>query len=176
MGLGENTSILDGGLPQWKKENKPVTSEVRKIKRGKIIIKNPQTVDVVDINFVKEKLDDPGYQIVDARTEGFYSGEDESYTRPGHIEGATNIPFTSLFTDDVPYLFKPEEELRKIFADAYVDENTNIICYCHIGQQASLVFFIAKYLGYNNVQLYDGSYEEWDKRNDLPVTGAVKKN
>jgi len=176
MGLGENTSILNGGLPQWEKEYRPVTSEVKKIKRGKINIEDPQKGDVVDIDFVEKILSDPNYQIIDARTEGFYSGEDESYTRPGHIEGATNIPFTSLVSDDAPYLFRPEEELRKIFTDAYVDENKNIICYCHIGQQASLVFFVAKYLGYNNAQLYDGSYEEWDKRNDLPVIGAVKKN
>ena len=175
MGLGKNTSILDGGLMQWEKENRPVTSEVKKIKRGKITVTNPNKDDVVDVKFVEEKLDDPHYQIVDARTEDFYSGNDERYTRPGHIAGATNIPFTSLTTESAPYLFKSKEELRKIFADANVDGSKNIICYCHIGQQACLVFFISKYLGYNNVQLYDGSYEEWDKRNDLPVIGAVKR-
>jgi thiosulfate/3-mercaptopyruvate sulfurtransferase len=175
IGLGENTSILDGGLPQWQKENRPVTSEVSKIKKGKITVDNPETNDVVDINFIKGKLNDPHYQIVDARTENYYSGTDTNYTRPGHIPGATNIPFPSLTTEAVPYLFKSKDELKKIFADANVDGSRNVICYCHIGQQASLVFFIAKYLGYNNVQLFDGSYEEWDKRTDLPVIGAVKK-
>jgi thiosulfate/3-mercaptopyruvate sulfurtransferase len=175
MGLGKNTSILDGGLPQWQKENRTVTNEIKKVKRGNITVENPDANDVVDINFIKGKLDDPHYQIVDARTENFYSGTDTNYTRPGHIPGATNIPFPSLTTEEVPYLFKSKDELRKIFADANVDGSKNVICYCHIGQQASLVFFIAKYLDYNNIQLFDGSYEEWDKRTDLPVIGAVKK-
>ena len=175
MGFGDNTSILDGGLLQWQKESRTVTSEIKKVKKGKINVQNPHKDAVVDVSFVEKKLNDPQYQLVDARTEDYYSGTDTNYTRPGHVVGATNIPFTSLTSEDPPYLFKPEKELRKIFADANVDGSKNVICYCHIGQQASLVFFIAKYLGYNNIQLYDGSYQEWDKRTDLPVIGAVKK-
>lgn len=176
MGLGENTSILDGGLPEWKKENLPVTSEQTKIKKGKIKITDQKKDDVVDVDYVAGNLDNPQVQIIDARTENFYSGVDTNYTRPGHIRGATNIPFTSITTDNMPYLFKPKDELKKIFNNAGANENKTIICYCHIGQQASLVFFTAKYLGYKNVHLYDGSYQEWDKRIDLPVIGAVKRN
>ena len=96
MGLGENTSILNGGLPEWKKENLPLTSEKTKIKKGKIIITHPNKNAVVDVNYVEKNLNNPEVQIVDARTEDFYSGTDTSYDRPGHITGATNIPFTSL--------------------------------------------------------------------------------
>ncbi|HKI79358.1 MAG TPA: sulfurtransferase [Ignavibacteriaceae bacterium] len=175
MGLGNNTSILDGGLPQWKKENRKVTSEILKTKRGKITISNPDKDVVVDINYVEKNLDNPKVQIVDARTENFYTGADTNYSRPGHISGATNIPFPSITSEDAPYLFKSKEELKKIFEDANVKDGKSVICYCHIGQQASLVFFVAKYLGYD-AHLYDGSYQEWDKRTDLPVIGAVKRN
>ncbi len=174
MGLGENTSILDGGLLQWKKENLPVTSEKTKIKKGKIIITHPDKDAVVDVNYVEKNLNNPKVQIVDARTENYYSGVDTNYNRPGHIAGATNISFTSLTTENPPYLFKSVDDLKKIFSDANAGIGKTIVCYCHIGQQASLVYFIAKYLGYN-AKLYDGSYQEWDKRNDLPVIGAVKR-
>lgn len=174
MGLGENTSILDGGLPEWKKENLSVTSERTKIRKGKITIAHPDKGAVVDVNFVKKNLNNPKIQIVDARTENFYSGVDTSYSRPGHIAGATNIPFTSLTTSIPPYLFKSKDELEKIYSDANVSKDKTVVCYCHIGQQASLDYFIAKYLGYN-AKLYDGSYEEWDKRSDLPIIGAVKR-
>ena len=174
MGLGESTSILDGGLPEWKKENLPVTSEKTKIKKGKITVAHPNKGAVVNVNYVVKNLDNPEVQIVDARTENFYSGEDTSYSRPGHIAGATNIPFTSLTTENPPYVFKSENDLKRIFSDANAGSGKTIVSYCHIGQQASLVYFIARYLGYN-AKLYDGSYQEWDKRKDLPVIGAVKR-
>lgn len=175
MALAANTSILDGGILKWEEEKRPVTSEVKKVKRGKITVEKPNTDVIVDIDIVAKALDDPAYQIVDARTENYYSGTAEGYTRPGHITGATNIPYPSLTTEDEPYSFKSEEELKKIFADANVAGSTKIISYCHVGQEATLVFFIAKYLGYTNVQLYDGSFQEWDERTDLPVTGPVKR-
>ena len=174
MGFGGNTSILDGGLPEWEKEKLSVTSEKTKIKRGKIKITHPDKGAVVDVNYVEKNLNNPNIQVVDARTENFYSGVDTSYNRPGHIAGATNIPFTSLTTDNPPYLFKSKDELEKIYSNANVSNGKTIVCYCHIGQQASLVYFIAKYLGYK-AKLYDGSYQEWDKRKDLPVIGPVKR-
>ena len=174
MGLGENTSILDGGLPEWEKENRPLTNKVPKTKKGKIIVTNPHKEIIADVDFVAKNLNNPAIQVVDARTENFYSGEDTSYSRPGHIAGATNIPFTSLTTDRTPYLFKSKDELKKIYNNAGVREGKTMVDYCHIGQQGSLVYFIARYLGYD-AKLYDGSYEEWDEKTDLPVIGAVKR-
>ena len=86
MGLGESTSILDGGLPEWKKENLPVTSEKTKIKKGKITVAHANKGAVVNVNYVVKNLDNPEVQIVDARTENFYSGEDTSYSRPGQMQ------------------------------------------------------------------------------------------
>jgi thiosulfate/3-mercaptopyruvate sulfurtransferase len=174
MGFGENTSILDGGLPEWKKENLPLTSEKSKVKKGRITITLLNKDAVVDVNYVEKNLNNPEVQIVDARTEDFYAGSDTSYDRPGHITGATNIPFTSLTTVNPPYLFKSKNELEQIYSNANVSNYKTVVSYCHIGQQASLVYFIARYLGYK-AKLYDGSYQEWDKRTDLPVIGAVKR-
>jgi thiosulfate/3-mercaptopyruvate sulfurtransferase len=43
-----------------------------------------------------------------------------------------------------------------------------VATYCHIGQQASLLYFVARYLGYD-AHLYDGSFEDWSHRSELPV-------
>jgi thiosulfate/3-mercaptopyruvate sulfurtransferase len=64
--------------------------------------------------------------------------------------------------------FKTEEALRQIFSNAGVKQSDTVATYCHIGQQASLLYFVAKYLGYD-AHLYDGSFDEWSKRADLPV-------
>jgi len=174
MGFGDKTSILDGGLPQWLKENREVTAKPTIEKRGNIKTARAHPDIIAGVDYVAQNVDNPALQIIDARTENYYSGADTNYTRPGHIKGATSIPFPSLTTDNEPYLFKSKEELKKIFDNANPNNSKNIICYCHIGQQATLVYFIGSYLGYN-MKLYDGSYQEWDKKADLPVMGAVKR-
>ena len=66
--------------------------------------------------------------------------------------------------------------MRAAFTKAGVKPGDTVITYCHIGQQATAVLFAARTLGYK-VMLYDGSFEDWSRR-DLPVDNpsAIKKN
>ena len=41
-----------------------------------------------------------------------------------------------------------------------------------IGQQASLLYFVARYLRYD-AHLYDGSFQDWSNRSELPVEKSV---
>jgi 3-mercaptopyruvate sulfurtransferase SseA len=36
-----------------------------------------------------------------------------------------------------------------------------VVTYCHSGMQASFDYFVARYVGYPDVRLYDGSAVEW---------------
>jgi thiosulfate/3-mercaptopyruvate sulfurtransferase len=166
LGLGERTSILDGGLPAWMAQKRPVTTEVTSIKAGNFT-PHPNPKLVVDANWVSANLNKPGVAILDARDAKFYTGESAgSMPRAGHIPSAKSIPFGSLVEDSNK--FKSEEALRQIFVNAGVKQNDSVATYCHIGQQASLLYFVAKYLGYD-AHLYDGSFDDWSKRADLPV-------
>jgi thiosulfate/3-mercaptopyruvate sulfurtransferase len=60
------------------------------------------------------------------------------------------------------------ETLRQLFDAAGVKPNDSVTTYCHIGQQASLLYFVARYLGYD-AHLYDGSFEDWSHHPELPV-------
>lgn len=167
LGLGDRTSILDGGLPAWRAEGRPVTSDVSEAKPGKL---NPRPNNqlVVDAAWVNANLNKSGAAILDARAPQFYSGAEVGrMPRGGHIPNAKNIPFSSL-VEDSNNKFKRGAALRQLFDSADVNKNDTVATYCHIGQQASLLYFAARYLGYD-AHLYDGSFEDWSRRSELPV-------
>jgi thiosulfate/3-mercaptopyruvate sulfurtransferase len=167
LGLGDRTSILDGGLPAWRAEGRPVTAELREPKRGSFTPR-PNTKLVVDAAWVSANLNKPGVAILDARAAKFYTGaEAGQMPRAGHIPSAKNIPFSSV-VEDPTNKFKSVEALRGLFNTAGVKQRDTVTTYCHIGQQASLLYFVARYLGYE-AHLYDGSFEDWSHRPELPV-------
>jgi len=166
MGLGRQTSILDGGLKTWQAESRPVSTETPEIAAGKLTL-CPQSDVVVDVAYVSANLHQPGTQIVDARLPSFYTGaETPKGQRTGHVPGAVNVPFSSLLDDQGK--FKSIDTLKAQFAAAGVKSGERVVSYCHIGQQGSVVYFIARYLGYD-ARLYDGSYEDWSAHTELPV-------
>lgn len=174
LGFGDKTSILDGGLPAWRAENKPVTTEVKQAKPGHFT-PHPNAKLVVDYAWVSSNLSKPGVAILDARAAKFYSGEDAGQMpRAGHIPHAKSIPFSTL-VEDSTNKFKSAEALRALFAGAGVKQNDSVATYCHIGQQASLLYFVARYLGYD-AHLYDGSFQDWSNRSDLPVEKSPEVN
>lgn len=167
IGLGDRTSILDGGLPAWLAEGRPVTTEVPTPSPGKLT-PHPNPHLVVDAAWVNAHLSKPGVMVLDARASKFYTGEDAGrMSRAGHIPGAKSIPFSSL-VEDADNKFKSATALRQLFSTAGVKQGDSVTTYCHVGQQASLLYFVARYLGYE-AHLYDGSFEDWSNRKELPV-------
>ena len=173
LGLGDCTSVLDGGLPAWIAAKQPVTAEVSTPKPGSFT-PHPNPKLVVDAAWVSGNINKPGVAILDARDAKFYTGESAgSMPRAGHIPSAKSIPFGTLVEDSNK--FKSPDALRALFNTAGVKPKDSIATYCHIGQQASLLYFVARYLGYD-AHLYDGSFDDWSKRADLPVEKSAGPN
>ena len=169
-GLGDRTSVLDGGLGAWTRAGHPVTTEVPAPRAGQLA---PLTIRpmVVDGDYVRARLETPGVKIVDGRTTAFYAGEQtggsaDARHKTGHIAGAGSVPFSSVVDETLQW--KPAAELRALFDAAGVKPGDTVIAYCHIGQQATAAIFAARTLGHP-VLLYDGSFEDWSKRADAPV-------
>jgi thiosulfate/3-mercaptopyruvate sulfurtransferase len=77
-----------------------------------------------------------------------------------------NIPFTAVV--DASLRLKDKATLQSLFSQAGVKPNQMVVTYCHIGQQASLLYLVARYLGFD-ARMYDGSFTEWSSRPELPV-------
>lgn len=167
LGLGDRTSILNGGMGAWKAAGHQVTADVPTVAKGRLTPK-PRAELVVDQAWVKAHLGDKKVAVLDARTEQFYAGTSAGdQMRVGHIPGAKSLPFAKLVVD--PQLtFVDADTMRQLFRGADAASGDTVVPYCHIGQQASLVYFAARYLGYD-VRLYDGSFQEWSRNADLPV-------
>jgi thiosulfate/3-mercaptopyruvate sulfurtransferase len=172
-GLGAHAQLLDGGLPAWKKEGRPTTTEVPAVTPGKLAPLKMKPL-VVDADFVKNHLNAKGYSIVDARAPAFYSGEMKGGSpakphKPGHIAGAKSVPFNSITSSDLKMLSAADLEAR--FKAAGVRKGDTVVTYCHVGQQASATLLAARSLGYK-VLLYDGSYEDWSRKDGPTETSA----
>ena len=166
MGLGAHTSILNGGTPVWQAEGRPVSAEVRKVTRGKLE-PCPQSDVIASLEYVRSNLHHAGLDIVDARAPEFYSGARiPQGQRAGHIPGASNITFSTLVDEKGRLL--AADAIQAKFRAAGIKSGDRVISYCHIGQQASLIYFVARYLGYD-ARLFDGSWEDWSRHADLPA-------
>jgi len=173
MGLGPQTSVLNGSLPAWKGENRTLAKGAEKLPAPGKLQPCAQNDVIANLDYVKSNLHTPGVRIVDARDPKVYSGENErAGTSAGHIEGAANVYYNDML--DEKGVLKPVDQLRKAFTDAGIKPGDRVVTYCFIGQQASALYTVARYLGYD-ASLYDGSMDEWTKHPELPIENPHKK-
>ncbi|HEX2277841.1 MAG TPA: sulfurtransferase, partial [Candidatus Tectomicrobia bacterium] len=164
----DKTKVLNGGWNKWTKEKRPVTTEVPPPQPVQFSV----NTDSGEICLVEELLVDmkrPNVVIVDARSPAEYSGFDVQAKRGGHIPGALNIDWVRNVTNDALKTFKPAPELRKMYEAAGVTPDKEIIVHCHTGVRAAHTIFTLTLLGYNRLRNYDGSWQEWGNRSDLPI-------
>jgi thiosulfate/3-mercaptopyruvate sulfurtransferase len=167
LGLGGRASILNGGLVAWQAAHKTVTADVRPPAKGSIT-PAPRKEIVADAAWVRSHLNQPAVTIIDARNHEFYNGsKSDGNPRSGHIPGATNLVYLDVIDQD-NNKFKSTDALKDLFQTAGLKPGNLMVSYCHIGQRATVLYFTAKMLGYDT-KMYDGSWEDWSHRQDLPI-------
>jgi thiosulfate/3-mercaptopyruvate sulfurtransferase len=166
LGLGDRSSILDGGLEAWKASGRARSDVPGSPEPGRITAR-PRLDRRVDGEFVLARGAGEGVTLLDARRAASYDGSrPEMEGRVGHIPGAASLHYARLYTEDG--MLRPTPELRALFAEAGYSDGDQVVAYCHIGYWASAVVFAARTLGMD-ARLYDGSMTEWAQDPDLPL-------
>ena len=153
----ENVKLLDGNLEAWKEGRKPVTKNPSFPKKCKVpaVLNTESVIAMAD---VKSKMKSANVVLVDARKDTYFNGTDAKSN--GHIPGAVSIPSEALKDDKG--LLKSADDLKKLFESKGVTKDKEVILYCQTSTRAGLTYMVLKtVLGYSNLKVYDGAYNEW---------------
>lgn len=165
----DNIAVLDGGLPKWLSEGRPVNDEDPMIRDRHMTVRRRAEM-VKDVTQVSSASKLGDYEIVDARAPERFRGdvpEPREGLRSGHIPGAKNVFFKSLLNGD--QTLKSPAEVKTIFEAAGVDLTKPVITSCGSGVTAAVLSLALEVTGKTDHSLYDGSWTEWGAFPTVPV-------
>lgn len=168
--------LLNGGRKKWELESRPLTQDVPSSAPTGLTISGSERPEIRALR--DEVLSKVGGAsgFVDVRSPEEFMGEklapdhlpQEQAQVPGHIAGASNIPWVKAANDDGT--FKTADELRALYEAEGITADREIIAYCRIGERSSHTWFALKeLLGYPDVKNYDGSWTEYGSLVGAPV-------
>ena len=161
-----SVQMLDGGFNAWIASGLPVTRDAGPPPKSEWTGTREER-RIATWKDVKNALGRGDVVILDARTDGEYTGAAVRARRGGAVPGAVHIEWTRNLTPDGD--FKPASELKKMYEDAGVTPDREVITYCQGGYRAAHSYVALRLLGYPRVRMYVGSWKEWGDKEELPV-------
>jgi thiosulfate/3-mercaptopyruvate sulfurtransferase len=169
MGV-EDVSVLNGGLPKWKREGRPLMTGEPAPRTTRHFTARRNLDLVRDVDDMKALIHDKSAIIVDARSPERFAGkspEPRAGLRSGHMPGAHNVPYGQLLNADGT--LKSPTELERLFETAGVDPHKPVVTSCGSGITACVLALALAEKGHRRTSVYDGSWAEWGANESLPI-------
>jgi thiosulfate/3-mercaptopyruvate sulfurtransferase len=172
MGLfgHDQAAVLDGGLPKWLREGRPVASGPAATPTSASFLPEFRATRLRGVGDVMRNVAAQSELVLDARAAGRFTGatpEPRAGMRSGHIPGSENVPYTDLLNPDGT--FRSVTDIKSRFAKAGVDGSLPVVTSCGSGVTACILTLGLRLAGLPEGAVYDGSWTEWGGRSDTPV-------
>ncbi|MET7863902.1 MULTISPECIES: sulfurtransferase [Micromonospora] len=169
-----DVKLLDGGRKKWELDARPLVTDSVTRPATQYVAQEPDTSIRAFRDEVVAAIGTKN--LVDVRSPDEFAGRllapahlpQEQAQRAGHIPTAISVPWSKAANEDGT--FRSDDELRKIYGDAGLDDGKETIAYCRIGERSSHTWFVLQeLLGHRNVKNYDGSWTEYGSLVGVPV-------
>jgi thiosulfate/3-mercaptopyruvate sulfurtransferase len=170
--IGVDAQVLDGGLPLWRAEGRPVTVEPGSYPPAAPWSPSPQPVRWADKQDMLLAIGNQRVCTLNALSAALHTGTAPiHYGRPGHILGSVNLPYSALLDEQGRFL--PPAQLRTALDGVGALGAARVLCYCGGGIAATVDAMALTLAGHGNVAVYDGSLQEWAADPALPMDTAA---
>ena len=106
--------------------------------------------------------------ILDVRRRTEFTGEEARARRGGRIPAQRTSSGRTISTGPATARLLPNEQIRARYEAAGLRPGPAVITYCQGAVRAAHAAVALEMAGYPNVQVYDGSWEEWGNRDRPP--------
>ena len=162
----DGMAVMEGGLQKWQREGRPVEPDGVTVNAGTFTARpRDGVIATKDDVLAAVRTGDPW--LLDVRRDGEYTGAEARAKHGGHVPGAVNVLWKTALGDD--WMLKDPDELEQLYIDAGFGPETKTITYCQAGVRAAFTHLVLTALGHDDVRTYDGSWEEWGNRDDVPI-------
>ncbi len=157
----DNIRILNGQFNKWIIEGLPTSQQILTFPSSNYASLDIKSELIVTKEWIVDNLNNSEIILVDVRSSAEYS--------EGHIPGAVNNEWTNSLTGVYVKVWKNEQQLKRLFESKGITKDKLVVVYCRTGVRASHSYFTLRLLGYPQLTLYDGSWEEWGSDPTLPI-------
>lgn len=163
-------AMLDGGLAAWRGMGGDVeqrSNQIRDLSDAPAVSpQGPQQSVYLSKAQLLARLSNPDLLILDVRTPAQAADDIDETIVPGTIPGAVAVPWDAAVGSDGG--LRPTAELAAHYENAGLTQDRTIALLARFGVEAAHSWLVLKLLGFPNVTIYDGGWNEWALDSNTP--------